>query len=112
MAGAVHQGPKGADFTFSSVASPSLVPPKWGDGSLNKGWRNPAVVLIASFGFVLLLYLIALSVIFGGAYRVLVIAPVRSLGRYLGQLAPGPGDHLSFQRSAGTPTPPTSSNDL
>jgi hypothetical protein len=110
MAGAVDQGPKGT-LSFR-VGREFVLGPALGGASLNKGWQNPAVVLIAAFGFVLLVYLIALFVIIGGAYRILVIAPVRGLGRYVGQLAPGRGDHLSFRRSAGTPTPPASSNDL
>jgi hypothetical protein len=76
---------------------------------LNKGWQTPAVVLIASFGFVLLVYLIVLSVIIGGANRILIIAPLRRFGRYVGRLPPGLSD---FQRSAGTPTHPTSGNDI
>jgi len=78
---------------------------------LDKGWRGVAAVLSAAVGFVALVYLIALCVILEGAFRLLIAAPIKKLGWHLRQLAPGPGDHLSFRRSAVTPQHPVSAND-
>ena len=77
-----------------------------GDELLNKGWRDMAIVLGAAFAFVALIYLIALSAILGGAYRLLIAAPIRKLGWHLRYLALGPGDQLCFQRSIVAPTAP------
>jgi len=81
-----------------------------GSELLDKGWRGIAAVLSAAVGFVALVYLIALCVILEGAF-LLIAAPIKKLGWHLRQLAPGPGDHLSFRRSAVTPQHPVSAND-
>jgi hypothetical protein len=65
-----------------------------------------AVLLGATFAFVALVYLIVLSVILGGAYRLLIAAPIRRLGWHIRQLSPGPGDQLSFRGAAVTPQDP------
>ena len=81
-----------------------------GSELLNKGWRGIAAVLSAAVGFVALV-LIALCVILEGAFRLLIAAPIKKLGWHLRHLAPGPGDQLSFRRSAVTPQHPVSAND-